>query len=151
MFKIHEAKWLAPNVKRFIVHAPRVADHHKPGHFVILRVSDDGERIPLTIAGADPKKGTISLIWQQVGKTTTELANLNVGDSIANVCGPLGTPTHIENFGMVVCVGGGIGVAPLYPIAKALKQAGNHITTIIGARSQDLMSLTASRRSRIPA
>jgi ferredoxin--NADP+ reductase len=104
-------------------------------------LSKYSERIPLTIADADPEKNTIRLIWQRVGKTTAELADLNVGDEIANVAGPLGRPTHIENFGTVVCVGGGIGTAPLLPIAKALKKAGNKIVTILGARTKELLIL----------
>jgi ferredoxin--NADP+ reductase len=124
------------------VEAPLVARARRPGQFIILSI-DNGysERIPLTIAGADAGKGTISLIWQRVGKTTAELAHLNVGDCIANVCGPLGTPTHIEKFGTVVCVGGGIGAAPLLPIAAALKEIGNKVVSILGFRSKDRVIL----------
>jgi ferredoxin--NADP+ reductase len=140
--KITGKKQLGQDVFWAEIEAPLIARARRPGQFIILSIGDSySERIPLTIAGADPKKGTISLIWQQVGKTTTELANLNVGDSIANVCGPLGTPTHIENFGMVVCVGGGIGVAPLLPIATALKQLGNKVVSILGFRSKDRVIL----------
>jgi NAD(P)H-flavin reductase len=107
-----------------------------------LSLNDEaGERIPLTIAAANPDKGTITLIWQRVGKTTAEMADLNEGDKIANIVGPLGTPTHIENFGTVVCVGGGIGNAPLLPISTALKEAGNKIISIIGARTKSLLIL----------
>jgi len=124
------------------VEAALIARARKPGQFVIVAVSDDyGERIPLTIADANPDAGTIRLIWQRVGKTTAELADLKVGDSIAAVVGPLGKPTHIENFGTVVCVGGGIGNAPLFPIAHALKAAGNRLITIIGARTKGLLIL----------
>ena len=124
------------------VEAPLIAQARSPGQFVILSIdSDYSERIPLTIAGADPEKGTIDLIWQRVGKTTAELADLKVGDEIANVSGPLGTPTHVERFGTVICVGGGIGNAPLLPIATALKQAGNHVISILGARGKDLLIL----------
>jgi ferredoxin--NADP+ reductase len=124
------------------VEAPLIAQAGKPGQFVIIGINNEySERIPLTIAGADHKKGTIKLIWQRVGKTTAELADLNVGDQIVNVVGPLGRPTHIERFGTVVCVGGGIGSAPLLPIAKALKDAGNKIITIVGARTKDLLIL----------
>ena len=124
------------------VEAALIARARKPGQFVIVAVSDDyGERIPLTIADANPDAGTIRLIWQRVGKTTAELADLKVGDSIAAVVGPLGKPTHIENFGTVVCVGGGIGNAPLLPIAHALKAAGNSLVTIIGARTKELLIL----------
>jgi len=124
------------------VEAPLIAAARKPGQFIILSIdSGYSERIPLTIAGADPGKGTIELIWQRVGKTTAELANLGEGDSIANIAGPLGTPTHIDNFGVVVCVGGGIGNAPLLPIATALKQAGNRVISILGARDKSRMIL----------
>ncbi len=124
------------------VEAPLIAQARQPGQFIILSINNDySERIPLTIAGADPSGGTIELIWQRVGKTTAELANLNVGDEIANVSGPLGTPTHIEKFGTVVCVGGGIGAAPLLPIATALKNAGNTIISILGFRSKDRLIL----------
>ncbi len=124
------------------IQAPLIARARKPGQFVILSISSEySERIPLTIADADPQKGIISLIWQRVGKTTAELADLQQGDEIANISGPLGNPTHIENFGTVVCVGGGIGNAPLLPIAQALKKAGNKIVSIIGARTKNLLIL----------
>ncbi|MEN6426213.1 MAG: sulfide/dihydroorotate dehydrogenase-like FAD/NAD-binding protein [Phycisphaerales bacterium] len=124
------------------VEAPLIAAARKPGQFIILSIdSDYSERIPLTIAGANPDKGTIELIWQRVGKTTAELAGLNEGDRIANLAGPLGTPTHIGRFGTVVCVGGGIGNAPLLPIATALKQAGNRVIAILGARDKSRMIL----------
>jgi len=124
------------------VEAPLIARARKPGQFVIISINNEySERIPLTIADADPQKGTISLIWQRVGKTTAELADMQQGDEIANVSGPLGRPTHIENFGTIVCVGGGIGNAPLLPIAKALEKAGNRIVSIIGARTKDLLIL----------
>ncbi len=124
------------------VEAPLIAAARKPGQFIILCIdSGYSERIPLTIAGADPDTGTIELIWQRVGKTTAELANLNEGDEIANIAGPLGTPTHIDRFGVVVCVGGGIGNAPLLPIATALRQAGNRIIAILGARDKSRIIL----------
>ncbi|HNS22780.1 MAG TPA: sulfide/dihydroorotate dehydrogenase-like FAD/NAD-binding protein [Sedimentisphaerales bacterium] len=124
------------------VEAPLIAAARKPGQFIILCIdSEYSERIPLTIAGADPAQGTIELIWQRVGKTTAELANLNEGDEIANIAGPLGTPTQIDRFGIVVCVGGGIGNAPLLPIATALRQAGNRIISILGARDKSRMIL----------
>ncbi len=119
-----------------------VAAAAKPGQFVIICLSTAySERIPLTIAGCDAKKGTIRLIWQAVGKSTTELGQLKVGDAVENILGPLGKPTHIEKFGTVACVGGGIGSAPLLPIATAMKQAGNKIITIIGARTKELLIL----------
>ncbi len=124
------------------VEAPLIAEARKPGQFIILSINSHySERIPLTIAGANRDRGTIELIWQRVGKTTAELADLNEGDEIANLAGPLGTPTHIEKFGTVVCVGGGIGNAPLLPIAAALRQAGNRIISILGARDKGRLIL----------
>ncbi|HLB72573.1 MAG TPA: sulfide/dihydroorotate dehydrogenase-like FAD/NAD-binding protein [Sedimentisphaerales bacterium] len=124
------------------VRAPLIAQARKPGQFVIISLNNEyAERIPLTIADADPDRGTIRLIWQRVGKTTAEMADLKEGDEIVNVAGPLGRPTHIEKFGLVACVGGGIGNAPLLPIAKALKEAGNKVASIIGARNKDLLIL----------
>jgi ferredoxin--NADP+ reductase len=124
------------------IEAPLVAAAAKPGQFVIVCLSAAySERIPLTIAGCDPEKGSIRLIWQAVGKSTTEMAQLKVGDKVENILGPLGKPTHIEKFGTVVCIGGGIGNAPLLPIATAMKQAGNKIITILGARTKELLIL----------
>jgi len=128
-------------VCHFRVEASRIARKAKPGQFVVLRVNETGERIPLTMAGTDPSAGTIDLIFQVVGKSTALLRTLNVGDSIADIIGPLGKPTHIENLGTVVCVGGGTGVAVMYPITKAYKEAGNHVIAIIGARTKDLLIL----------
>ncbi|MFQ6036335.1 MAG: sulfide/dihydroorotate dehydrogenase-like FAD/NAD-binding protein [Sedimentisphaerales bacterium] len=140
--KILAKKQLAEDVFTAELEAALIAQARKPGQFVIISINNEySERIPLTIADADPQKGTISLIWQRVGKTTAELADLQQGDEIANISGPLGRPTHIENFGTVVCVGGGIGNAPLLPIAKALKKAGNKIISIIGARTKNLLIL----------
>jgi len=140
--KILAKKQLSKDVFTAHVSAPLVAQAAKPGQFIILCLNDDyGERIPLTIAGADPEQGSIRLIWQRVGKTTAELSDLQPGDCIQNLVGPLGKPTHIENFGTVVCVGGGIGNAPLLPIATALKAAGNHLIAILGARTKDLLIL----------
>jgi len=140
--RIVSKRQLGENVFTAEVEAPLIAQARKPGQFVIIGISNEyGERIPLTIADADPEKGTIRLIWQRVGKTTAELADMNVGDEIANVVGPLGRATHIENFGIAVCVGGGIGNAPLLPIARALKKGGNKIISILGARSKELVIL----------
>jgi ferredoxin--NADP+ reductase len=140
--KIISKKQLSEDVFTAEVEAPLVAQARKPGQFVIISINNEyAERIPLTIAGADPKKGTIRLIWQRLGKTTAELADLQEGDEIANIVGPLGLPTHLENFGTVVCVGGGIGNAPLLPIAKALKAEGNKIISILGARNKELLIL----------
>lgn len=135
-------KQLSENVFTADIEASLIAQARKPGQFVIIITNNEyGERIPLTIADADPKHGTIRLIWQRVGKSTTELADMKVGEEIAAVAGPLGRPTHIENFGTVVCVAGGIGGAPMLPIAKALKIAKNNIITILGARTRDLLVL----------
>jgi ferredoxin--NADP+ reductase len=142
MNKIREKIQLSGNVFQFIVEAPLIARERQPGQFVILQVDTNyGERIPLTIADADAAAGTITLIFQVVGKTTEHLSRLTVGESVENILGPLGRPTHIEKVGTVVCVGGGIGVAPLYPIAQGLKQVGNKLILIIGARSRELLIL----------
>ena len=133
---------LSENVFAAEIEAALIARARKPGQFVIICINNEyAERIPLTIADADPQKGTIKLIWQRVGKTTAELADMQIGDKIANVVGPLGRPTHIENFGTVVCVGGGIGNAPLLPVTKALKEAGNKVISILGARTKTLLIL----------
>jgi ferredoxin--NADP+ reductase len=123
------------------VEAPRIARKAKPGQFVVLRVNETGERIPLTMAGTDPMTGTIDLIFQVVGKSTALMRTLSEGDVITDIIGPLGKPTHIENLGTVICVGGGTGVAVMYPITKALKGAGNHVIAIIGSRTKDLLIL----------
>jgi NAD(P)H-flavin reductase len=132
---------LAPQVVRFRIDAPRIASKRRAGQFVILRASPDGERIPLTVANADAGEGWIEVIFQVVGHATMELGRLAVGDELTDLVGPLGKPTHIETFGRCLCIGGGVGIAPLYPIVCALKQAGNHVTTIIGARSADILIL----------
>ncbi len=140
--KIVSKKQLSNDVFTAEIEAPLIAQARQPGQFVIIGINNEySERIPLTIAGADPKKGTIQLIWQRVGKTTAELSELNVGDTIANVAGPLGKATHLKKFGTVVCVGGGIGNAPLLPIATALKEYGNKIISILGARNKELLIL----------
>ncbi|MBI4766492.1 MAG: sulfide/dihydroorotate dehydrogenase-like FAD/NAD-binding protein, partial [Deltaproteobacteria bacterium] len=113
----------------------------KPGQFVIIRVNETGERIPLTMADTDPSSGTITLIYQLVGKSTALMKSLNVGDAFQDICGPLGQPTHIEKMGTVICVGGGTGVAVLHPITKGLKEVGNQVVAIIGARTRDLLIL----------
>lgn len=140
--KIVSKRKLSENVFTAEIEASLIAQAEKPGQFVVIGINNEySERIPLTIADADPEKGTIRLIWQRVGKTTAELADMKAGEKIANVVGPLGKPTHIKNFGTVACVGGGIGNAPLLPITKALKKAGNKIITIIGARNKELLIL----------
>ncbi len=147
MNKILSKKQLSENVYMMQVESPLIASERRPGQFIILSLSDDyAERIPLTIADADPVKGSITIIFQTVGKTTKNLARLNAGDRIANLVGPLGSPTHIEKFGTVVCVGGGIGVAPMHPIAQGMKKAGNKVVIIIGARSKDLVIMEEEMR-----
>jgi len=147
VYEITSKTELSPGVFRMEIEAPKIAKKRQAGQFIILRVVEHGERIPLTIAGADPEKGTITLIYQAVGRTTRDLSELNVGDDLLDLCGPLGTPTHIEKFGHCVCVGGGIGVAPILPIATALREAGNKVTGILGARSKDLLILEDEMRS----
>lgn len=121
------------------IEAPRISRKAKPGQFVILQADETGERIPLTMADTNPDKGTITIIYMVVGKSTARFKDLNVGDEYYALIGPLGKPTHIENFGNVVCVGGGTGIAVLHPIARALKEAGNNVTTILGSRTYDLL------------
>ncbi len=139
--EIVQKKCLAPDVVSIRVLAPRVAKVRKPGQFIILRISEGGERLPLTIADADPSAGTIRLIVQAVGKTTGQLASLEPGQAIRDVVGPLGRPTHLDSFGHAVCVGGGVGTAVVYPIAKALAELGNKVTAIIGGRTKDYVLL----------
>jgi ferredoxin--NADP+ reductase len=140
MAKILEKRLIRqPDVFYFKIAAPLISQKARPGQFVIVRLHDRGERIPLSLADIDPTGGTISLIVMAVGKTTNEMVLLNQGDDILDLCGPLGQPTHIEKVGRVVIVGGGFGVAPLYPIARAYKAAGNDVTVIMGARSADLL------------
>jgi len=141
MFHILHAEFLAPGIKRFLIQAPRIARKQKPGQFVIVRVHEEGERIPLTIESSDPQRGTISLVVQSAGKTTHLLNSLSSGDQILDVVGPLGKPSEIEKFGTVVVMGGGVGTAMAYPTAAALKKAGNRIISIVGARSQELVIL----------
>ena len=148
MNKILFKQQLADEVFMMRVESPLIAEERKPGQFIILQIDDDfGERIPLTIADADLQEGSITLIFQTVGNTTHRLATLNEGDSICSLVGPLGTPTHVKNFGHVVCVGGGIGVAPLHPIAKGMKEAGNNLTIIMGARTKELIILEDQMRA----
>jgi len=135
MFEILENEVLAPNVHRMVIRAPRIAKVRQPGQFVIVRVEENGERIPLTIGDADSAEGTITLFIQAIGATSLKLVNISVGGAVQDVAGPLGQPTHIETWGRVACVGGGLGTAVLYPMAKALPEAGNEVTTIIGGRS----------------
>ena len=141
MYKIKSAEFLTPAIKKFIIEAPKIASKRKAGQFVIIRIKEGGERIPLTIADSDSEKGTITIIVQGIGKTTKELNEKNSGDSIMDVVGPLGKPSHIENFGTAVSIGGGVGTAIAYPTAVALKQAGNHTIAIVGGRTKELVIL----------
>lgn len=141
MNKIVEKEHFSEKVVKLVVEAPMIARSRKPGHFVIVRVGEKGERIPLTIADADPERGTITLVVQEVGFSSGKICALNVGDELTDVVGPLGQATHIEKVGTVVCCGGGVGVAPLLPIIKAMKQAGNRVITVLAARTKDLIIL----------
>lgn len=141
MNKILSKEYFSKNVVKLIVEAPLIAKSRKAGHFVMVRVGTKGERIPLTIADADVSKGTITLVIQKMGVSSTKIADLNVGDEITDVVGPLGNATHIENVGTVVCACGGVGTAPMMPIAKALKQAGNKVIVVLAARTKDLVIL----------
>ena len=141
VFLISDAELLSPSVKRFWVEAPRVAQHWQPGQFVIVRSSADGERIPLTIVDGNSDAGTICLIVQGIGATTIAINRLEVGDSLRDVAGPLGTPSRIVTFGNVVVIGGGVGTAIAYPVARALQEAGNRVTAIIGGRSREFVIL----------
>ncbi len=141
MFRIAHAEFIAPGIKRFVIEAPRIARKHQAGQFVILRLHDRGERIPITIENSNPVGGTISIVVQSVGKTTHLLNALTAGDSILDVVGPLGKPSEIKLFGTVVVVGGGVGVAMAYPTAMAMKHAGNRVISIIGARERELILL----------
>ena len=140
MFKVLKKDLLSPGVFRFDVDAPRIAKKTQPGQFIILRVDEEGERIPLTVADFDREKGIITIIFQVVGASTQLLSELNEGDAILDFVGPLGRKSEVKpGLGTVVCIGGGIGVAPIYPIARAMKQAGNHVVSIMGARSKDIL------------
>lgn len=141
VYRIIDADFIAPDVKRFVIEAPRVARYWRPGQFVILRAREDGERIPLTVVEADPDAGTIGLIVQGIGKTTRTLNTLSAGESIPDVAGPLGSPSEIESFGTVVVIGGGVGTAIAYPTARALAEAGNRVVAIVGARTSELLIL----------
>jgi NAD(P)H-flavin reductase len=137
---------LAENINQYIVSAPLIAKRRKAGQFVIVRINETGERVPLTIADADLDKGTITLVVQTVGKSTAQMATLAAGDTLLDVVGPLGAPTHIANYGTAVIIGGGIGIAPAHPIAQALKQAGNTVISILGARSKELIVMEDEMR-----
>lgn len=141
MYEIVEKRVLAPNISLFKVKAPRIALKRKPGNFVVVRIDERGERIPLTIAGADIKAGTITIVTQEVGRTTKQMVAMEPGDAFQDVVGPLGKATHIDNYGTAVTVSGGYGVAAVVPIAEALKAAGSYVISIIGARNKELVIL----------
>ncbi len=147
MFEIVDTRWLAENVKRFELRAPRVAAKQQPGQFVIVRVHDHGERIPLTIAASDPNAGTITLVVQGIGKTTRLINSLEAGHFLLDVVGPLGNPSEIREYGTVVIIGGGVGTAIAWPTARALKKAGNRVLTILGARNKRLVILETELRA----
>lgn len=146
MAKIIEKTHFSPHVVKMVVEAPMIARSRRAGHFVIVRPCEGGERIPLTIADADIEKGTITLVIQEVGTSTRKICALNPGDDLPDVVGPLGRATHIEKVGTVVCCGGGVGVAPLMPIVKAMKAAGNRVITVLAARTADLIILENEMR-----
>ncbi|MBC8263997.1 MAG: sulfide/dihydroorotate dehydrogenase-like FAD/NAD-binding protein [Anaerolineales bacterium] len=147
MYEILAKEDLAPVTKLMVVAAPDVARKARAGQFVIVRISEEGERIPLTIADYDRDEGTITLIFQEVGKTTMHLGTMEVGDRMVNLTGPLGEPTEIENYGTVICAAGGVGIAPMFPIARALREAGNYVISIIGARNKELLFWEDKMRS----
>ncbi|MHB1698213.1 MAG: sulfide/dihydroorotate dehydrogenase-like FAD/NAD-binding protein [bacterium] len=147
MYEIVGKKSLGEGINLYHISAPDIALKALPGQFIILRVNKNGERVPITIANSDKNNKTITILVQTLGKTTHMLAELNVGDSLADVVGPLGVPTEIEKFGNVICIGGGFGIAAIYPIAKALKEAGNNVISIIGARSKELLLMEDEMRS----
>ena len=139
MFKILSKKAFAANEFDIWIEAPQIARNGRAGQFCVLRVDEHGERIPLTVAEYDPEGGRIRMIFQTVGKTTTALGRLNEGDCIHDILGPLGTPSEVKNYGTVLMIGGGVGIAALFPIIKALKEAGNKVITILGGRTKDLV------------
>lgn len=141
MFRIVESALLGPGVKQFTIEAPRIARKQKPGQFVIIRVHETGERIPLTIKASDPSRGTITIVVQAIGKTTSLLNELGAGDAILDVVGPLGKASEIERYGHCVVIGGGVGTAIALPTAQALHDAGNSVTAILGARTKELLIL----------
>jgi len=147
LFPIVESREIAKNVILQRIVAPRIARKRKGLQFLVIRRGELSERIPFTLVASDPAEGTVTIIFQAVGKSTTELAGLKAGDTLLDVVGPLGLPTHIENLGTVVGIGGGIGAAPLLPIATAFKQAGNHLISIVGARTKELLILEEEMRA----
>ncbi|MGD0294421.1 MAG: sulfide/dihydroorotate dehydrogenase-like FAD/NAD-binding protein [Terracidiphilus sp.] len=147
MYKIMEARNVGLNIKQFVIEAPRIARKHQPGQFIILRLYEKGERIPLTIKSSDPQAGTVTIVVQAVGKTTSLLNCLKAGDSILDIVGPLGHPSEIENYGTVVILAGSVGTAMALPTANALKQAGNHVVFIEGSRNKEMVVFEDEVRS----
>ena len=146
-YSIVDKRQLAPKVTRYVVRAPEIAAARRAGQFVMVRPNDAGERIPLTIADGDAKAGTVTLVVQEVGKSTAVMATMKAGDAFTDVVGPLGSPTHIEKWGTVVCIGGGIGIAPVHPIAQAMRKAGNKVVSILGARTKDFLIMEEELRA----
>ncbi len=147
MFRIISAAWIGPGVKRFVIAAPKIARKHEAGQFVIIRVTEAGERIPLTISESDRDDGWIAIVVQGVGATTQALNQLESGDTIADVAGPLGRPSEIDHYGTVVTIGGGVGTAIAYPTSVAMKNAGNHVVAIVGGRTHEHVILEAELRA----
>lgn len=147
MRKIVAKEVLAPGIKKFVIEHPQIARKRQPGQFVIVRVHEEGERFPLTIADADPERGTVTLVVQEVGHSTIEMGRKEPGEFLMDLVGPLGKPTPIEKYGRVVCMGGGVGVAEIYPVSSALKEAGNEVIGIIGARTKELLIMEEEMRA----
>lgn len=141
MYKVVDKELFSANVVKLDIEAPLIAKSRRAGHFVMVKVGDKGERIPLTIASSDIEKRTITIVIQNVGKSSAKICSLEVGDEVTDLVGPLGRATHIENFGTVVCAGGGVGVAPMLPIIEAMKKAGNRVISVLAARTKDLVIL----------
>ena len=146
LFEILENQVIADKVNRYRIHSPQIAERRKAGQFIILRIDDQGERIPLTIADADPQEGSLTLVVQEVGKSTARMTQLKPGDVLRDVVGPLGAPTHVAKHGTVIIVGGGIGIAPAHPIAQAMRAAGNKVVSILGARIKGLIIMEEEMR-----
>ncbi|MBI5242071.1 MAG: sulfide/dihydroorotate dehydrogenase-like FAD/NAD-binding protein [Elusimicrobia bacterium] len=147
MYKILRKEVLSDIIKLMVVEAPQVARKARAGQFVIVRIGENGERIPLTVADFDRRAGAVTIIFQEVGKSTMHMGSLKEGDGFSTFAGPLGHPTEIGKYGAVICVGGGVGIAPVYPIARALREAGNEVISIIGARSKNLLFWEEKMRS----
>lgn len=146
MNRIISQQELAANIKQLVVEAPAVAEKVRPGQFVVIILDEKGERIPLTVVNSQPRKGTLTLVFQEVGKTTLRLGRLKAGEALFGLLGPLGQPTEIKRLGLVITVGGGVGIAEVYPVTRAFKQAGNKVITIIGARTKALLILAQQLR-----